>query len=502
MAAEIHSSAGAPLRDFDDWEAIRWPTVARHVQRLRMRIAKATREGRFNRVKALQRLMTHSFFAKLWAVRRVVTNRGKNTPGVDGVVWRTSEEKMQAARSLKRRGYHAQPLRRSYVPKPNSTKKRGLGIPTMKDRAMQALHALALVPVAETLADPNSYGFRLKRSTADAIQQCFHALGRKNCATWVLDADIEAFFDRLSHEWLLDHVPMDKVILHKWLKAGIMEDGYFRPTSEGTPQGGIISPVLANMALDGLEERIRQAVPRNSKVNVIRYADDVLTTGASREVLEEYVVPTFESFLGERDLNLSPEKTKIVDLETGVDYLGVNLRRYNGIFRQEPAKKNIRNFRFRCREAIKKRPTIKQEDLIRYLNPRIRGWANYFRHVCSSNAFRRIDFHIFQLLWRWARRRHPKKSKTWIYDRYYRSRGQRKWIFSAQVRDHRGRVRTLDLALASDVKIRRHIKVRAKAAVFDPEFEDYFRQRQFRQKKLRHRDRAKRPERPFQLSLW
>ena len=500
LTAERQSSTGAPSRDFDDWESIDWQIVARHVQRLQMRIAKAVREGRYGKVKVLQRLLTRSFLAKLWAVRRVVTNPGKRTPGVDGVAWRTPKAKMKAARSLRRRGYRPQPLRRVYIPKSNG-KKRGLGIPTMKDRAMQALYLLALNPIAESVADPNSYGFRLERSTSDAVQQCLLALSRKNSAEWILDADIEAFFDQLSHAWLLDHVPMDKEVLRKWLKAGILEEGFVHPTETGTPQGGIISPVLANIALDGLERFVKESAPKTAKVNVIRYADDVLITGASREVLENCVRPAMEAFLEERGLRLSPEKTKIVHIETGVDFLGANLRKYDGKYRPEPAKKSVQSFLQRIRGFIRTHPTIKQEDLIHYLNPRIRGWANHFRYLCASKAFKHIDHHIFRSVWRWAKRRHPEKQVPWVYDRYYRSRVSRKWIFSTQARDSKGQAKTLDLVNASSVPIRRHVKIRAKATIFDPEYEEYFRLRRLRRKRPRRR-RSPDHSHPGQLSLW
>jgi RNA-directed DNA polymerase len=224
-------------------------------------------------VKALQWLLTHSSAAKLLAVRRVVSNPGRNTAGVDGIVWKTAEQKLRAARSLRRRGYHPQPSRRIYIPKKNG-KRRPLGIPTTSDRAMEALHLLALEPVAETLADPNSYGFRPKRSAADAIGQCFTVLAPKQAAQWIFEGDIRACFDRISHSWLDDHIPMDKPILRKWLAAGYIEEGVVYPTEAGTPQGGIASPALANMALDGLEEIARRAAPRNQKVHVVRYADD------------------------------------------------------------------------------------------------------------------------------------------------------------------------------------------------------------------------------------
>ncbi|MFM0069321.1 reverse transcriptase N-terminal domain-containing protein, partial [Paraburkholderia aspalathi] len=216
------------------WDAIDWRAIEQQVQRLQLRIAKATRERRWGKVKALQWLLTHAFSAKLLAVRRVTRNPGRNTAGVDGVVWKTAAQKLRAARSLQRKEYRPLPLRRIYIPKKNG-KLRPLGIPCMFDRAQQALHLLALEPTAETLADPNAYGFRPKRSTADAIGQCFTVLCRKQSAQWILEGDIKACFDRISHSWLQQHVPMDKSILGKWLAAGYMEEGILHPTEAGTP---------------------------------------------------------------------------------------------------------------------------------------------------------------------------------------------------------------------------------------------------------------------------
>jgi RNA-directed DNA polymerase len=221
-----------------EWDAINWRIIKRQVQRLQRRIAKATREGRWGKVKSLQWLLTHAFSAKLMAVRRVTSNSGRKTPGVDGIVWKTAAQKLKAARSLQRQGYSPKPLRRIYIPKKNG-KLRPLGIPSMTDRSRQALHLLGLEPVAETLADPNSYAFRPKRSTADAIEQCFKALCQKQSASWIFEADINACFDRISHPWLQDHIPMDKTILRKWLAAGYMEEGVLYPTDAGTPQGGL-----------------------------------------------------------------------------------------------------------------------------------------------------------------------------------------------------------------------------------------------------------------------
>src|ERR1700722_8326573 len=247
---------GAPSTRTLNWKHIIWRNVENHVRRLQIRIAKAIKLGRQNKAKALQWILTHSFYAKCLAVKRVTQSSGKNTPGVDKVIWKTPNQKMKAVFSLKRRGYKSLPLRRIHIPKKNG-KLRPLGIPAMRDRGMQALHLLGLEPISETLADKNSYGFRPKRSIHDAIEQCFNLLSRGNSTQWILEGDIKACFDKISHNWLLKNVMMDKNILRQWLKAGFIEENLFKNTLEGTPQGGIASPTLANIVLDGLEKIVK-----------------------------------------------------------------------------------------------------------------------------------------------------------------------------------------------------------------------------------------------------
>lgn len=422
MTAKLSTGASSAFQ----WDTIPWKIIEQQVKRLQVRIAKATKEGKKGKVKALQRLLTCSFYGKCYAVRRVVHTKGAKTPGVDGILWRSSRQRMEAVNSLKRKGYNPNLLRRIHIPKKNpKAGKRPLSIPCMKDRAMQSLWQLALEPIAEEWADPNSYGFRPKRSVADAIEQCFIVLSRNFSAQWIFEGDIKACFDRLSHSWLLENLPMDKVILGKFLKAGFMEKKVIFPSSpKGTPQGGNISPTLTVMALSGLEALLKERL-KYRKVNFVSYADDFIITGNSRELLEKEVVPIVKGFLKERGLEISKEKSKITYIEEGFDFLGFNIRKYNGLLLTKPSKGNVKNFLRGIRELIKSSKSVKTEDLIRQLNPKIIGWANFFRHSASKRTFSYIDTEIYMALQRWMKRRHPTKSKTWRNKKYFRAVGAR-----------------------------------------------------------------------------
>lgn len=463
------------------WDVIPWDSVLRQVRRLQARIVKAIQEGRHNKAKALQWLLTHSFSGKALAVKRVTENQGKNTPGVDKVTWKTPEEKTHAIASLKRRNYSPLPLRRVLIPKKNSQKTRPLGIPAMKCRAMQALHLLALEPIAETTADLHSYGFRAERSTADAGEQCFNVLSAKSCAEWVLEADIQGCFDNISHAWMLAKIPTDKAILKQWLKAGFVYQNELFSTDAGTPQGGIISPVLANMTLDGLEAKLAEKFPRAKhiglKMNMVRYADDFIITGQTKEWLEMEVKPVVVEFLAERGLILSPEKTKITHISEGFDFLGWNIRKYNGKLLMKPSKTNIKAHLEKVRDVIKENRTAQQVNLIRQLNPILRGWANYHSHVVAKETFARNDKRIWSMLWQWAVRRHPNKGARWIKDKYFKTRGTRNWIFTAVDKGKDGAPREHTLLEQSDIPIKRHIKIKALANPHDPAWQSYFESR-------------------------
>jgi len=469
------ATTGAPVDDAGKWHSINWKAAEKHVRRLQMRIAKAVKEKKWGKVRSLQNILTRSFHAKLLAVKRVTSNKGKKTPGVDGVLWQGARAKWRAVVSLHQRGYRPQPLRRIYIPKKNG-KKRPLSIPTILDRAMQALYKLALTPIAETTADGNSYGFREGRSCADAIQAGFNALNKPNSATWILEADIAGCFDNISMEWMLKNIPMDKVVLRKWLTAGYIENGITYPSRKGTPQGGIISPTLSNMTLDGLEEIVRHAVPRRNRVNFIRYADDFIITGKSKRLLERGIKPAVEKFLAERGLTLSEEKTVISHIKDGFTFLGQTFRKHGRKLHIKPSAEGVLALRRKVGTIIRKHVSAPMEILIKELNQTLRGWANYHRHVVSSEVFSRMDTYVFEELWRMLRKRHPKKSKTWLFLKYW-STGERKHIFAVKSTTGKGGMKVYQVVRICSIGIKRHIKIKAVANPYLPEFSKYFWQR-------------------------
>jgi len=498
----VNSMTGAASRGKPDWSQIDWQKARSNVRRLQVRIAKAVKEGRWSKVKALQRLLTTSFSGKALAVKRVTENQGKRTPGVDRIIWDSPGKKVRGLSSLRRRGYHPQPLRRVFIPKANG-KLRPLGIPTMIDRAMQALHLLALLPIAETTADPNSYGFRPYRAARDAVGRCFLALKGKGTAEWVLDADISACFDEISKDWLIANIPMDKAILRKWLNSGYMQDGKWFETRAGTPQGGIISPTLANMTLDGMEALLwshfgPQHRNRTTKVYVVRYADDFVITGSSPDVLEQ-AKSLITDFLSERGLSLSDEKTRVVRVEEGFDFLGWTVRRKKGQLFIKPAAKNVAAFVRKVRAIITGATSITQGELIARLNPVIRGWANYHRNQVSKDTFDKVDSYIWERLWRWACRRHHNKSRRWVKQKYFPREGDLNWVFKAAMTDRNGNTTVERLFKAASVPIRRHAKIRAAANPFDPIWDSYFANRRRSPGSLT--DRSSRPTSTFALEL-
>ena len=344
----------------------------------------------------------------------------------------------------------------------------------MHDRAMQALHKLALSPVSETTADRNSYGFREGRSCADAVQAAFNALSKPNSATFILEADIVGCFDNISQGWLLENILMDKTILRKWLEAGYVEDTIRYPTLKGTPQGGIISPLLANMTLDGLEQAVKTAVPRRKRVNFVRYADDFIVTGKSKTILERAIKPAIERFLVERGLDLSEEKTAITHIRQGFTFLGQTFRKHGNTLLITPAREGLKSLLDKVGDLIRRHVSKPAEALIKKLNPVLRGWANYHRHVVSSEAFSRVDTYVFDQLWRMVRRRHQNKTRGWLFRKYWSAAG--KHVFSTALK-YKEKTRILQIFRVSSLGIKRHIKIKADANPYLPEFGHYFRRR-------------------------
>jgi RNA-directed DNA polymerase len=456
------------------WSLLNWGRIEANVRRLQIRIAKAVTEGKWRKAKLLQYLLTHSFEAKLLAVRRVTRNKGARTAGVDNVLWKTNKQKVLAARRLRQHGYKAKALRRIYIKKKDG-RNRPLSIPTMHDRAMQALYALALVPIAEATADPNSYGFREGRSCHDAIAQCFMALAKPHSAEWVLEADIKGCYDNIDKEWIIEHIPMDKRMLRQWLEAGYIEEDSWFQTEAGCPQGGIISPVLANMTLDGLQKIVKESVPKKgSRVNFIRYADDFIVTAKDKDLLTQKIIPAITAFLSERGLVLSAEKSKITSIYAGFDFLGQNIRKYKKKLLIKPSKKATASMLDKVRMIIHKHRGRSADKMVNQLCSIIRGWAIYHRHSVCSVAFRRVDWTINNSLMKWAQRTHPKKSTGWILKKYFYSPVSPTAGFYARSKNKKRETVIYHLYLASNCKGLRYIKVRANTNPYMKEHTEYF----------------------------
>ncbi len=458
---------------FENWTDIPWSRYEKEAQKLQRRIAKAVRDRKFGKARSLQNILTRSLAARALAVKRVTTNKGARTPGVDHVRWTTHKQKMKALEKLtRRRTYQALPLRRLYIPKKNG-KLRPLGIPTMLDRAMQALYLLALLPVAEEEAYPHAYGFRPYRSVADAIEQCFKLLSHSYDPEWVLEGDIVGCFDNIDHDWLLRNVFINRTMLKTWLKSGFIDGQSLHPTLAGTPQGGIISPTAAIITLSGLGPYLKSLFPRSYRVHVVLYADDFIVTGASKEILEQEVRPAIVSFLQERGLELSKEKTRVVPISEGFDFLGQNVRKYGKKLLITPAWKNVQALMNKVRDIVKKCRAKTQDEIIETLNPVLRGWAMFHRHICAKQIYQWVDHIIFGILWKWAKRRHPNKGALWVKKKYFRHADSQNWVFSPVGRP------TLCLYKTSSTPIRRHVKIQGQANPFHPEWDHYFSARKF-----------------------
>jgi RNA-directed DNA polymerase len=313
------------------------------------------------------------------------------------------------------------------------------------------------------------------RGTADAIAQSFNVLSQTHSPVWIWKVDVKGFYDNLDKEWVVEHIPMDRHLLQEWLDAGYIEEGKWHETGAGTPQGGIISPIIANMALDGLERLVKEHFARHGrlrrryKVHFIRYADDFIITGISQEVLVQEVKPQVIEFLQERGLELCESKSHIYNINAGFDFLGFSIRKYNGKLLIKPSKTSLKHIKGEIHEIISTHKSVSATTLIVLLNPVIRGWANYFKHVVSKKVFDSLQDYIWKRLWGWATRRHPKKSKGWVKKRYFTQIAGNQWVFT----DGKGKT----MFNPAKVPIIRHVKIRKDCNPYDKDWEEYVEQR-------------------------
>ncbi|MGH2918199.1 MAG: reverse transcriptase domain-containing protein [Solirubrobacteraceae bacterium] len=470
-----------------DWRQVDWRACEASVRRLRQRIFTASQAGDLARVRSLQKLMLRSRANTLVSVRRVTErNAGRLTAGVDGEVVLTPEAKMQLADRIQHPSepFKALPVRRVYIPKPGSAKRRALGIPVIADRCHQARVVNALEPEWEARFEPRSYGFRPGRGCHDAIAAIYlTANGPSPRRRWILDADLAAAFDRITHDHILAMLGTfpARGMVAQWLKAGVVENGRLSRTEEGTPQGGVVSPVLLNVALHGMEQAagVRYYTAGTDAGQtvagcpvLIRYADDLVALGHSRDEALE-VKARLAAWLAPRGLAFNEDKTRVVCRDEGFDFLGCNVRRYHGKLLIKPSKAAVRRIRERLRTEMRALRGANAAAVLIRLNPIIRGWAAYYRGVVSSETFAALDDYMWRLAYKWAVYSHSNKSRAWVVARYFgmfnKSRRDR-WVFG----DRNSGAYLLKFAWT---RIVRHQMVRSAASPDDPALAEYWAER-------------------------
>ncbi|AOY80180.1 group II intron reverse transcriptase/maturase [Moorena producens JHB] len=459
-----------------EWRRVNWRKLEMTVFKLQKRIYRASQRGDVRVVRKLQKTLMKSWSAKMIAVRRVTQeNKGKKTAGIDGFKALTNRQRLALVASLKV-SKKAQPTRRVWIPKPGRSEKRPLGIPTMYDRALQALAKQALEPEWEEKFEPNSYGFRPGRSCHDSIEAIFNFINKK--PKWVLDADIAKCFDKINHDALLTKLntyPSMRRLIKSWLKAGVMDKGIFSHTNEGTPQGGVISPLLANIALHGMEQEVwnyansikGKKTYYKKGLALIRYADDFVILHPDQKVVEEYL-EVINTWLQDMGLELKPSKTQITHTFDGFDFLGFNIRQYktgkNHSKRGfktiiKPSKEKVLEHYGQLSQVINRHKAAPQKALISQLKPIIRGWCNYYSSVCSKETFSKLGNLLWNKLRRWGYRRHPNKSRTWVTKKYWGTIGEDNWVFMTNGNNY--------LPKHAKTEIVRHIKVQETRSPYD-----------------------------------
>lgn len=489
-AARVEAVNG-PEGEALDWPSVDWRQVEEDVRRLRQRIFTASQAGDLKKVRNLQKLMLRSRSNALLSVRRVTElNAGRATAGVDGKVVLLPQSKAELVDWMQHRAspWKARPVKRAYIPKAGG-KRRPLGIPVIADRCLQALTLNALEPEWEARFEPRSYGFRPGRGCHDAIVAIHNTASGKNAKRlWVLDADLKAAFDRIDHNHLLASVGTfpGRGMIAAWLKAGVIEKGRFTPTVEGTPQGGVISPTLMNIALHGMEKAAgvryhtlgndTAIVARDSPV-LVRYADDLLALCHTRAQAEQ-TKARLSAWLAPRGLAFNEDKTRIIHLDEGCDFLGFNIRRYSEKLLTKPSKAALRRIRERLTTEVRSLRGANAEAVISRLNPIVKGWSAYYRIGVSKRAFASLDTHVWRLVYKWAKFSHPNKSKRWVIARYFgmfnKSRRDR-WVFG-------DRVSGFYLRRFAWTPIVRHRMVPGAASQDDPALADYWATRRRRNK--------------------
>lgn len=426
-----------------DWNAVDWRAAEAEVRRLRQRIFAATRAGDFKRVRSLQKLMLRSRANTLVSVRQAAErNAGRFTPGIDGQVALSALAKQELVTAVQQSPFHARAVRRVFIPKANG-KLRPLGIPVILDRAQQTRVRHALEPEWEARFEPRSYGFRPGRSCHDAIEAIHQLIkGKDPKRQWILDADLQGAFDHINHEFALGLIGSfpGREMIRAWLKAGVVEKGHFTPTQEGAPQGGAISPLILNIVLHGMEAaagvryryRSRGLETVYDGPGLVRYADDLLAFCHSRQQAEQ-VKERLALWLAPRGLVFNEDKTRIVHVNQGCDFLGFNIRRYhNKLPLIKPSKDAVRRLRERLRTETRIHLGGNAASLLRALTPIVRGWAAFYRHQVSSEIFSALDNYMFKLLYKWIRRTHPNKGRWWRMDRYFgrfNPARNNRWVF-------------------------------------------------------------------------